>query len=331
MPLPLLVPIALGIAGLVGAGKTVKAAVENSKANSIAKDAAARVQDAEDELSLLKRKCNGILQSYGKRKLGALQKELQEFVELFSQLRNVDLAHSPELDRLQVGQFTEVTLKELTHSCSFASSFATSTAAGAGAGALTAFGAYGGTMMLASASTGTAIGTLSGAAATNATLAWLGGGTLAAGGYGVAGGTMVLGVMVAGPAMLVLGSVLGARASKKLDEARINLEKAQTYETEVAGVCDKLKAIIEVTIVASDLLRALRKRLAEANGALMRCIETSGTDYTAYDEAAKNAVFRAVKLAQLVKKVLDTPILQEDGSLSPTAMIGYQEIKGALD
>ena len=54
---------------------------------------------------------------------------------------------------------------------------------------------------LGTASTGTAISTLSGAAATKATLAWLGGGTLAAGGLGVAGGAVVLGVLCAGGAL----------------------------------------------------------------------------------------------------------------------------------
>lgn len=56
------------------------------------------------------------------------------------------------------------------------------------------------------AGTGTAISTLSGAAATKATLAWLGGGTLAAGGFGVAGGAVVLSVIGVG----------GAYGAKKL-------------------------------------------------------------------------------------------------------------------
>ena len=56
----------------------------------------------------------------------------------------------------------------------------------------------------AAASTGTAIATLSGAAATNATLAFFGGGSLAAGGLGMAGGTAVLGGLVAGPALCVI-------------------------------------------------------------------------------------------------------------------------------
>lgn len=54
------------------------------------------------------------------------------------------------------------------------------------------------------ASTGTAIGTLSGVAATNATLASLGGGSLASGGLGMAGGTLAL----SGLALLPISYVL---------------------------------------------------------------------------------------------------------------------------
>jgi hypothetical protein len=58
-------------------------------------------------------------------------------------------------------------------------------------------------MLVGTASTGTAIASLSGAVATKAALAWLGGGALSAGGFGTAGGAVVL----SGGAMLV---VIGA-------------------------------------------------------------------------------------------------------------------------
>lgn len=76
-----------------------------------------------------------------------------------------------------------------------------------GAGATVAIGGKSAALGIAGlghASTGTAISSLSGVAATSAKLAWLGGGSLAAGGFGVAGGTAVLtalpfvGVPVAG-------------------------------------------------------------------------------------------------------------------------------------
>lgn len=52
------------------------------------------------------------------------------------------------------------------------------------------------------ASTGTAISALSGAAATNAALAWLGGGALAVGGGGMAAGNAFLALAGASPALL---------------------------------------------------------------------------------------------------------------------------------
>ena len=67
---------------------------------------------------------------------------------------------------------------------------------------LIGLGCIWGVMALGTASTGAAIGGLTGVAATNATLAWLGGGALAAGGGGMALGSMVLGGIIAGPALL---------------------------------------------------------------------------------------------------------------------------------
>jgi hypothetical protein len=59
-------------------------------------------------------------------------------------------------------------------------------------GGLAALGSWTLVSLFGTASTGTAISTLSGAAAYNATLAWFGGGAIAAGGGGMAAGTMTL-------------------------------------------------------------------------------------------------------------------------------------------
>ena len=65
-------------------------------------------------------------------------------------------------------------------------------ASGTAAGATAAAGTASVVAAVGTASTGTAISTLSGAAATKATLAWLGGGSLAAGGGGMALGAALL-------------------------------------------------------------------------------------------------------------------------------------------
>lgn len=67
------------------------------------------------------------------------------------------------------------------------------------------------------ASTGTAISALSGAAATSATLAWLGGGALAAGGGGMAAGSALIalagpvGWAIGGAAVVVTGAFMLSR------------------------------------------------------------------------------------------------------------------------
>jgi len=80
----------------------------------------------------------------------------------------------------------------------------------------------------ATASTGTAIASLSGIAATNATLAALGGGTLAAGGGGVAAGTVVLaGISATGVGIIAAGVAAGVMSvfylkDKKTERQRLN-------------------------------------------------------------------------------------------------------------
>lgn len=313
MPLPLIVPIALAASGLFGAGKAAKAILDNNEAKDITTNSQNIVDRANRTLDQTKTKTNSQLAEYGKQKLDALDKQVSQFVTMFKHLKNVELSDSPELENLKLGKFSEVAVAELQDSCNFAQNALQGVAAGAVGGALTAFGAYSGTMLLASAGTGTAISALSGVAATNATLAWLGGGTLAAGGLGVAGGTMVLGAMVAGPAVLIFGSILGAKASQRLSEAKENLEKAKTFEVQVNGVCNKLKYIQSVTTTASAVLSSLRLRMRRANGNLQKVIESHGEDFAQYDADSKAIVFQCVKYAQLVKLVIDTPILNKNG------------------
>lgn len=103
--------------------------------------------------------------------------------------------------------------------------------AGAAAGGAAAYGAFTAAALFGTASTGAAISTLSGVAATNATLALLGGGTLAAGGAGMAGGALLLTGMVAAPAAALAAAgfyVLRQRRNKKEEERlRTEVEAAE--------------------------------------------------------------------------------------------------------
>ncbi|KUL55156.1 hypothetical protein ADL30_14725 [Streptomyces sp. NRRL S-1521] len=99
-------------------------------------------------------------------------------------------------------------------------------AAGAVVGGAAAYGAFTAAALFGTASTGAAISTLSGVAATNATLALLGGGTLAAGGAGMAGGTLLLTGMVAAPvaALAAAGFYVVRQRRNKKEEERLRTE-----------------------------------------------------------------------------------------------------------
>ena len=101
-------------------------------------------------------------------------------------------------------------------------------AAGAAVGTMAPTAAMWAATTLGTASTGTAISTLSGAAASNAALAWLGGGAVAAGGGGAAAGSAIL--ALAGPiGWTIAGATLLTTVvlfSKKKSENRAAKEEA---------------------------------------------------------------------------------------------------------
>lgn len=94
-----------------------------------------------------------------------------------------------------------------------------------GVGSAVAVGSWTLVGLVGSASTGTSIATLSGAAATNATLAWFGGGALAAGGAGIAGGTLVLGGIALAPVM----AIATWRSKAKLREVVAETENVKEH------------------------------------------------------------------------------------------------------
>ena len=274
MPLPLIPVLLAGGAALFGAGKTVKAISDNSKANDINERANDIVSSAKNRITTCKDASGASLQALGAKKAYVLGNGIKQFLDLFTQLKNVDFRGTPGLDDFSRFRIDAQELKKLREMSDFAGSILGGTATGIGAGALTAFGAYSGVMALGAASTGTAIATLSGAAATNATLAFLGGGSLAAGGLGMAGGMAVLGGLVAAPALAVLGLFMGSSASKNLDNARSNLSEAKKFREEMETAATLCNGIRRRSYMFERLLIRLDSLLHDANNGMRQAIST---------------------------------------------------------
>lgn len=127
-------------------------------------------------------------------------------------------------------------------------------------GVLTGLGANGLIGSFGVASTGTAISTLSGAAATNATLAWLGGGSLASGGLGVAGGTAVLGGVIAGPAIAIMGLVAAKKSETALTEAFVKEAEIKIATSQVNNGIAVLLAIDERVNELQEAINSIAER-----------------------------------------------------------------------
>ncbi len=327
MAVPLIVA---GVVGVYGVIKGVNGVIDQSDASDINKEASNKVDKANREVDDQRKSTSENLEEYGKRKLRAFEGVIEDFLTTFGRLKNVELLNTPELDKLKMEDFSTKTLTGLRGDYQALKDAGLGLGAGVSSGAALAFGAYNGTMMLATASTGTAISALSGSAATNATLAWLGGGSIASGGGGMALGTMVLGGIVAGPALAIFGHIMGNKGEEALNAARSNLEQAKTIQKEAALVVTSLDAINQVTKLADATFTKVSRELRRSVQSLDDVIENHGEDFQAFALDSREVVFKTVKYAQLIKAMIDTSILDADGKLVLSTQKRVEDIAEAI-
>lgn len=298
MPLPL-IPLLLGGASLItgsyGVKKGVDATSNFSKANAIGKNAKARHENYVKALEDEKEQTNKIFQNLGKLKVDIFTQQIKFLVDEIKKRKNSKSSikgFEQLVDELDLPRMERMVLHGLSIERGLAS--------GAMSGTLVGLGAYGSVGMFASASTGTAIASLSGVAAKNATLAWLGGGALSAGGLGMAGGTAVLGGLVAGPAIAVTGLVMASKAEEALTNAR-------AYESKV----DQAIAQINSMKLVLKGLQANAKEMETVLRKLTTAFERCKADV---ENDSPDAFEKLFAIGKSLKQVLDTPILEHDGS-----------------
>lgn len=314
--IPFLIGAAAVIAGIAGATKTVSAVSRLSDAKDIVRGSERRIERAERNREQAREKANETIERLGEDKLVILSGHMKTFVDEFQKLKNVDFRDSIGLEELSDFQPNSPVLLELDAASSSAVDFSIGAVSGSIAGGAVALGAYGAVGALASASTGTAIAGLSGAAATNATLAWLGGGSLAAGGLGIAGGTAILGGIVAAPALLVAGMFMESKAEEAMAEAKSFRAESREFQEQCENNITLLKAITRRAEQIMEVMQKLDDRFENSITNLQNVIRKHGADWRTYGAQQKNLVGEAALLAKVLKILLDTPLLTENGTLT---------------
>lgn len=303
---------------MYGTGKTVNAIRKNFKANEYNEVAKNLMNESQKCLDYKRQQTDHYLQRLGIKKLEA-SVVIRDFIEIFNPIyhfKYIDQAlESPDYKQCEsnLKTFSFAALKADMDNL-LSDSLLTGSAGATGSILLT-LGAYNGTALLASASTGTAISTLSGVAASNATLAWLGGGTLATGGFGISGGTIVLGTVATAPILLALGIVLDNKASKKLEDAYQYLDKADDF---IKDNNINIEKLAEIQLVTAFLRNTVFNKIKEAKQLLIdlkNITEQKGYDFLTYSPEEQVTVCNTVITIQIIKNLFDTAILNEQGEL----------------
>lgn len=304
------------VAGLTGLKKGVDGIKSSQEAEEIQEEAQEILNLSKKRMEKNKMLTSEAIEELGKEKLQIATTELKNFIESFSKIKNIKLTDCNILDECKnLDISSDGELKSIKITVLKASDILGSGIAGVGAGVLLGWGTYGGVMALGSASTGAAIAGLSGAAATNATLAWLGGGAIATGGGGIALGTAVLGGIIAGPALLIAGGIFNAKAQESLNNAYSNLAKAQEIKSDIEKGIVQLNHIRFTTNQVKNILSKLRKYSSLSNYEMKKIIREK-KDWRLYSQNEKEIVAIAVKQVQLLKKIIDTPLLSKEGLLT---------------
>lgn len=323
MPLPL-IPAILGVAALGTAAYGIKKGVD---AYSDTKTAEYEHERAKEEYN----ETEGKLQSKTKEAqdqfelLGYLQAEIIKgalhryatFIDTLHIQNNVDLQNIIGKEMLDKIAHTQESIASLeTTLAGFTS--------GALAGAIAGFGMYGGVGLLASASTGTAIASLSGVAATNATLAWFGGGSLAAGGLGMAGGAWVLGGIVAAPVIAVAASVFAASAEK-------NKYDAYAYRNSISALCESMRAEGLVWEELSNKAKEKRMGLKESHthfitllDKIENIVSNKGVDTKKWNNDEYEELKTLMQFAEVIVAAINAPIMNDEDRLTKK-LIEHQE------
>ncbi|MGL4607373.1 MAG: hypothetical protein ACRCU3_07915 [Eubacteriaceae bacterium] len=307
MPLPLILGIAAGVAALAGAGTGVHGAAKMKEANDTMKSAERRNEENIQRFEKQNKKTIEMMDEVGEFELSIL-KSFDKFVVAIEKIHNKPEFKINKLDGIELPQYDPKELGEI----SVGAGVLLGAVGGAALGTAGGFAAAGGTtaavMALGTASTGTAIGSLSGIALTNATLAALGGGAIAAGGGGIALGTAVLGASTLGIGLLVGGIVFnlaGSSLSHKADEAWREMKKT---ETEIDKICDYLKQLDES---ANTFYAALEKIERVYSKHLRRlCILVEDTaDWNYFTEEEKQMTQNTVLLVGFIKKMCEVKLV----------------------
>ena len=296
----------------------VQAYQDRKKAISAKEEADALLESLNKENERKRQESNEILADFGKTRLEALKSTVGFFLKYIEVLghnykeKEYEILGKIDIKPEQINELESVEMNASNALGTVAASGSLAAAALTGVPSAVTWGVG----AFATASTGTAISSLSGAAATNATLAWLGGGSIAAGGGGMAAGATVLaGITYASMGVLALASaglISSAYYSKKYTEATQYLESVKEYRSKLHLGWELMNRINQRARELKSITLELQGRIENS----LLYLEPLIYDFQNTDEYYLQTFQECAIMVKAMSELSQTPIMDEQGNLS---------------
>ena len=310
----------MGIVNFFKDATGINAWENRKKAKNIKEQSTTKLEQGKAEVERCRIHLNTRLESFGKRRSELLVRHLGRFLEYLKTIgkkfkeKEFEIPEGCDISSYELKEMGQIEMNAQKIMATTATSAAIASAALTGVPAAVTWGVT----TFATASTGTAISTLSGAAASNAVLAWLGGGSLAAGGGGMAAGAAVLSGLTwgatGGLALLATGFISSKHFEKKLTEAI-------KYEAEVEKACSQMNLACDFMSQIEhrvDEMEDVTEQMSQRAGVTLNRLEPLLTDFSLVHPYTMKVFQQNAMLMKSFSELARTPILNDSGNLSET-------------
>lgn len=287
------------IAGaLVGLGAHACASVDNDEAREKNRRANEIIDESNRIAQEAKRVCQGSMDELAKEKTRVLQGNMRRFVRSFSQIKTVNFSDSGDL--FEVAKFNKNELTAMQSMVTSVQKVNVNDVVGGASGAALAVGAAdilaGGSLL---GGAGISIGGLAGGAALGA---------------------------VAAPIFAITGIFSASEASANLEKAKSNLSKARAYQDEVETYSYLAHAVSERCDLFYETLENINTTwFTDAVNQLEMLVNSKKTFGNFFKNIAGRKIYTrqemqmvasAAALAKMVKTIIDTNILDNNGHVT---------------
>lgn len=325
MPLPLILGAAAAVAGLAGVGSGIHGMVKVAEANDTMKSVKRRHEENLDKFKKQNELTSGDMDAVGNLEV-AIMASFEEFSDVFEKIKNRPQFKEYKKNGVDIPKYDGEKLKEVYVGAGALLGALGGAAAGTAGGFAASGAATAAVMALGTASTGTAIASLSGAALNNAILAALGGGSLAAGGGGIALGTTILGAASLGAGILIGGIIFNITGSNLADKADKAYGEMRRAEKEINRTCEYMIDLSQVANQYRESLESVDKIYREHLKQLKNIVNISGkTDWNDFTGDERLCTENTTLLVGLLYKMCKVQLVLKSEDEKELNTINYKE------